>query len=142
MMRLGLGFVHWRSSKPFWSFKRFSQDCITTWVKVVSIELRWLISKPTRNIIRRNLLPIDILKIMTACTEDSILKTEDWIKHATQYVNDCLKEINVWDLITNQNMASFRQTPEALLFAFDDGVINEEGFLLLSDLNTSKSLFI
>ena len=39
-------------------------------------------------------------------------------------------------------MASFRQTPEALLFAFDDGVINEEEFLLLSDLNTNKSLFI
>ena len=37
-------------------------------------------------------------------------------------------------------MVSFRQRREGLLFAFDDGVINEEEFLLLFDLNTSKNL--
>ena len=58
---------------------------------------------------------------MTACIEDEILKTEDWIEHEMKYVNDYLKKINIWDGITYQNMASFRQTREGLLFAFDDG---------------------
>ena len=58
---------------------------------------------------------------MTACIKDEILKTEDWIKHKTKYVKDYLKKINIWDGITDQNMALFRQTREYLLFAFDDG---------------------
>ena len=55
-------------------------------------------------------------------------------------MNDYLKKINIWDGITNQNIASLRQTWEGLLFAFGDGVINEEHFLLVFDLNTRNNL--
>ena len=61
---------------------------------------------------------------MTACIEDGILKTKDWIEHETQYVNGYLKNLNIWGGITDQNMVSFRQTREGLLYTFDDGVIN------------------
>ena len=37
-------------------------------------------------------------------------------------------------------MASFRQTLEGLLFAFDNGVINKEEFLLLFDLSSTENL--
>ena len=42
--------------------------------------------------------------------------------------------------MTDQNVESFRQTQNGLLFAFDDGVIDEEEFLFLFDLSTSKNL--
>ena len=35
-------------------------------------------------------------------------------------------------------MASFRETREALLLAYDEDLINDEEFLLLYNLNTSK----
>lgn len=37
-------------------------------------------------------------------------------------------------------MASFRDTREALLLAYDQGLINDEEFVLLYDINTSKNL--
>ena len=55
-------------------------------------------------------------------------------------MNDYLKKINVGDGMTDQNVESFRQTQNGLLFAFDDGVIDEEEFLFLFDLSTSKNL--
>ena len=36
-------------------------------------------------------------------------------------------------------MASFRETREVLLFAFDQDLINDEKFVLLYHLNTSKN---
>ena len=36
-------------------------------------------------------------------------------------------------------MASFRETREALLLAYDEDLINHEEFVLLYNLNTSKS---
>ena len=36
-------------------------------------------------------------------------------------------------------MPSFRENRTSLLCAFDSGVINEEEFVLLYDLNTAKS---
>lgn len=75
---------------------------------------------------------------MMACIKDGIFKTKDWTQHETEYVNDYFKKINIWDGITDQNMASFRETWEGLLFALDDAVINEEWFTFLFDLNTAK----
>ena len=37
-------------------------------------------------------------------------------------------------------MASFRETREALLLAYDEDLINDEEFVLLYNLNTSKNL--
>ena len=36
-------------------------------------------------------------------------------------------------------MASFRETREALLLAYDEDLINDEEFVLLYNLNTSKN---
>ena len=37
-------------------------------------------------------------------------------------------------------MASFRETRETLLLSYDEGLLNDEEFILLYDLNTSKNL--
>lgn len=37
-------------------------------------------------------------------------------------------------------MATFRETREALMIAHSDGVINDEEFIILYGLNTSKNL--
>ena len=46
---------------------------------------------------------------MTDCIEDWILKAEDCIEDATQYVNNYLKKMYIWDGFTDQNMVLFKR---------------------------------